>query len=192
MPPSLNYQMFRNKLHEFSIVSWGEYLVSSPPWLGLSHELMSKPSSSYSQPENFSLLVPEAFILSDVWGKKTKREWRQLRVLEVKQINRLWCQWNNYDLPISYFRNDCMHESHITPWAQFSFSTKWRSRYLPDSMLGVIMYEMPGAQSGSSGNSSSLLQADGMLRPKRRFSLGVPCLKPLLFNTSISPTSLMI
>ena len=55
------------------------------------------------------------------------------------------------------------------------------------------MYEMPGAHSELISGNSLLSQAVGMLRPKLRFRFVVFCLKPLLFNTSISPpTSLII
>lgn len=42
-----------------------------------------------------SLLVPEAFILR-MFGEKKKQEGVETaQSFRSKQINRLWCQWNN-------------------------------------------------------------------------------------------------
>lgn len=50
-----------------------------------------------------SLLVPEAFILRMFGEKKTKREWRQLRVLEVNRLTDYGASGIIKGSPISYF-----------------------------------------------------------------------------------------
>lgn len=102
MPPSLNYQMFRNNWRSFPIGSW-EGSICEPTLARTLSWAMSKPSSSYSQPENFLFLCQKPLFWGCLGKKKNKREWRQLRVLEVNRLTDYGVSGIIKGSPISYF-----------------------------------------------------------------------------------------